>query len=68
MNNLVQIVIVAAWLSLPVSLWVVVYFAVRIYLRYRIWRDLDDMPSAERIAAHYAWLNFRNGGVDQHPR
>jgi len=65
MNNLQSIIVIAAWIAVPVSLWVIVYFAIRIYVQKRIRAELGDMPSAEEISALYASINQQNksGGV-----
>lgn len=65
MNNLEQIIVIAAWISIPVSIWVIVYFAIRIYIHKRIRDELGDMPSADEISELYARINRENqsGGV-----
>lgn len=53
MNNLQIIIIIAATLSIPVSIWAVIYFTARIITHYRVRRDLGDMPTAEEISRWY---------------
>jgi hypothetical protein len=53
MNNLPIIIAIAAGLSLPVSLWAIIYFGMRIIVRWYIRRHLGDMPSAEEIHQLY---------------
>lgn len=50
-----------------VSTWGIIYFAVRIFIHYRIKHCLGDMPSAKEISEMYKRMNEQNGG-DQHPR
>ena len=52
-----NIIIIAAWLSIPLSIWLIVYFGSRIVTQYKIRRDLGDMPSAEEISKHYQQNN-----------
>lgn len=53
MNNLQSIIVIGAVLSLPVSIWAIVYFLGRIIVHHRIRSSLGDMPSQEEITAHY---------------
>jgi hypothetical protein len=53
MNNLVQIIVIAAWLVVPVSIWAIVYFVACIIVQGQIRRNLGDMPSAEEIEKLY---------------
>ena len=57
MNNLQSIITIAAALSIPVSIWAVIYFGSKIILQKRIRRDLGDMPSAEQLHAWYEQNN-----------
>lgn len=57
MNNLVQIILIVAWLAVPVSIWGIVYFVGRIYLKWRIKKECGDMPSIEEIRALYEHNN-----------
>ena len=58
MNNLQSIIVIAAVLSLPVSVWAIVYFSARIITKNRIRRDLGDMPSEEELHAWYEQNNL----------
>ena len=53
MINLTQIIVIAAVLSVPVSIWAIVYFSARIITDQRIKRDLGNMPSQEELRAWY---------------
>jgi len=57
MNNLQIIITIAATLSIPVSIWVVIYFGSKIILQHRIKRDLGNMPSQEELSQWYAQNN-----------
>ena len=57
MNNLSTIIIIAAWLSVPLSIWGIAYFLGRIITNNRIRRDVGDMPSAEELHAWYEQNN-----------
>ena len=57
MNNLQIIITIAATLSIPVSIWAVIYFGSKIILQYRIKRDLGNMPSQEELRAWYEQNN-----------
>ena len=50
-------IIIAAWLSVPLSIWLIVYFGSRIIMHYNIRKHLGDMPSAEEISKHYQQNN-----------
>lgn len=65
MNNLVDIVIVVAVVTIVISIWGIYYFIGRIV--YTLHRWDGDMPSPEELSEYYAKLNEQNGG-DQHPR
>jgi hypothetical protein len=52
-----NIFIIAAWLAIPLSIWLIVYFGSRIITRYNIRKHLGDMPSAEEIQKHYQQNN-----------
>jgi len=52
-----NIFIIAAWLAIPLSIWLIVYFSARIITHYKIRRDLGDMPSAEEIQKLYQQNN-----------
>ena len=58
MNNLQTIIVIAAVLSLPVSIWAIVYFSARIITQNRIRRDLGDMPSPDQLTEWYEQNNF----------
>lgn len=62
MFNLKEIIVVAAWLSIPVSIWAIVYFVGRIITRWHIRRHLGDMPSWEEIQEHYEQINQQYKG------
>lgn len=62
MNNLQLIIVIGAVLSLPVSIWAIIYFLARIIIHRRIRSDLGDMPSADEISAHYE----RNNAIVQY--
>jgi len=49
MDNLQSIIVIGAVLSVPVSIWAIVYFSARIITQKRITRDLGSMPSAEEL-------------------
>ena len=53
MNNLSQIIVIAAWLAVPLSIWGIIYFVGRIFVHFHIRKNLGDMPSAEEIHALY---------------
>ena len=53
MNNLQLIIVIAASMSIPVSIWGIFYFVGRMVTHYRITRDLGNMPSADEISEHY---------------
>lgn len=57
MNNLQTIIVIAAALAIPVSIWVIVYFSAHIITHNKIRRDLGDMPSAEELHAWYEQNN-----------
>ena len=57
MNNLQIIIIIAATLSIPVSIWAVVYFSARIITDQRIKRDLGNMPSQAELTEWYEQNN-----------
>jgi hypothetical protein len=57
MNNLAEIIVIAAWLIVPVSIWAIVFFFARIVTWWRIRRDLGDMPSLEEIQKLYEQNN-----------
>ena len=57
MNNLHLIIAIAAGLSIPVSIWAIIYFLARIIAQHRIRSALGDMPSAEEIHQHYQQNN-----------
>jgi hypothetical protein len=57
MNNLTQIVIVAAWLIIPISIWGIIYYVARIAVWWHIRHNLGDMPSAEEIQKLYEQNN-----------
>jgi hypothetical protein len=65
MNNLAQIIVIAAWIAVPVSIWIIVYFSIRIFTSWHIKKHLGDMPSADEIHEMYAEINKQNqsGGV-----
>ena len=58
MNDLQTIIVIAAALSVPVSIWGIVYFAGRIITQYRVNRDLGNMPSQEELRAWYEQNNL----------
>ena len=58
MNNLQTIIVIAAVLSVPLSIWAIVYFSARIITQKRITRDLGNMPSHEELTAWYEQNNF----------
>jgi len=58
MNNLQTIIVIAAVLSVPVSIWGIFYFLARIITDQRIKRDLGNMPSQEDLHAWYEQNNF----------
>lgn len=64
MNNLHLIIAIAAGLSIPVSIWGIVYFLGRIIVHHRIRSQLGDMPSADEIHQHYE----RNNAIIQYKR
>ena len=53
MNNLQIIIVIAASLSIPVSIWAIVYYVGRMVMHYKITRDLGDMPTREEVSAMY---------------
>lgn len=53
MNNLQQIIVIAAWLVVPLSIWGIVFFLVRIIVQCQIRRVLGDMPDADEIRELY---------------
>jgi len=53
MNNLQIIIVIAAGLSIPVSIWGIIYLMARIIMHHRNRRALGDMPSLEEIHQHY---------------
>ena len=53
MDNLQSIIVIGAVLSVPVSIWAIVYFSARIITQNKIRRDLGDMPSAEELSRWY---------------
>ena len=53
MNNLQQIIVIAAWLSVPLSIWGIIYFVGRMVTHFHINKNLGDMPSAEEIHQLY---------------
>ena len=53
MNNLSTIIVIAAWLSVPLSIWGIFYFLARIITHNRVRRDLGDMPSHEELRQWY---------------
>lgn len=57
MNNLEQIIVIAAWMAVPVSIWVIVFFLARIFVQWQIRRNLGDMPSADEIHKMYEQNN-----------
>ena len=57
MDNLQTIIVIGAALSIPVSIWAVIYFGSKIILQHRIKRDLGNMPSQEELRAWYAQNN-----------
>ena len=57
MNDLQTIIVIGAVLSVPVSIWAIVYFSARIITKNKIRRDLGDMPSAEELSQWYAENN-----------
>ena len=69
MNNLQSIIVIAAWLSVPVSIWAVLYFLARIITQYKIRRDLGDMPTREELRDWYAKNNsiIQYSPIDKHP-
>ena len=58
MNDLQTIIVIAAVLSVPVSIWAIVYFSARIITKNKIRRDLGDMPSAEELTTWYEQNNM----------
>ena len=48
-----NIFIIAAWLAIPLSIWLIVYFGSRIITQHNIRKHLGDMPSAEEIQKYY---------------
>ena len=58
MNNLQTIIVIAAVLSVPLSIWAIVYFSARIITQKRITRDLGNMPSQEELTAWYEQNNL----------
>ena len=58
MNNLAQIIVIAAWLSVPLSIWGILYFLARIITQNKIRRDLGSMPSAEELSQWYEQNNL----------
>ena len=69
MSNLQNIIVIAAWLLVPVSIWGVIYFLGRIIMQYKIRRDLGDMPSGEQLRDWYAKNNsiIQYSPIDKHP-
>ena len=69
MNNLQSIIVIAAWLSVPVSIWAVLYFLGRIITQYKIRRDLGDMPTREELRDWYAQNNsiIQYSPIDKQP-
>ena len=57
MNDLQTIIVIGAVLSVPVSIWAIIYFSARIIMQYRINRDLGNMPSQEELRAWYEQNN-----------
>jgi hypothetical protein len=57
MNNLQTIIVIAAVLAVPVSIWAIIYFSARIITQHRITRDLGNMPSQEELRAWYEQNN-----------
>ena len=57
MNDLQTIIVIGAVLSVPVSIWAIVYFSARIITKNKIRRDLGDMPSAEELTKWYEQNN-----------
>ena len=57
MNNLQLIIVIAAGLSVPVSIWGISFFLGRLITHYRVRSELGDMPSAEEIEKHYQLNN-----------
>ena len=57
MDNLKIIIIIAAWLSVPLSIWGIFYFLARIITQNKIRRDLGDMPTREELSDWYAQNN-----------
>jgi len=53
MNELSRIIVIAAGLSVPVSIWAIVYFLGRIVIHWRITRELGNMPSQDEIRELY---------------
>ena len=58
MDNLQTIIVIGAVLSVPVSIWAIVYFSARIIIKNKIRRDLGDMPSAEELTKWYEQNNL----------
>jgi hypothetical protein len=68
MNNLQQIIVIAACLAIPVSIWAIVYFVARIAVQWQIRHDLGDMPSADEIHKMYEQNNkIIRGQWDEEP-
>ena len=57
-----NIIIIAAWLAVPLSIWLIVYFGSRIITHHHIRKHLGDMPSAEEIQKLYE----QNNDIIQH--
>jgi hypothetical protein len=57
MSNLETIIVIAAVLAVVVSSWAIIYFAGLIITKYRIRRELGDMPSQEELREHYRLMN-----------
>ena len=57
MNNLSIIIVICAGLSIPASIWAIVYFLARIIIHRRIRSELGDMPTREEIAKLYEQNN-----------
>jgi hypothetical protein len=57
MHNLSQIIVIAAWLTIPVSLWGIGYCVARIAAQWHIRHNLGDMPSADEIQKLYEQNN-----------
>lgn len=58
MNNLQTIIVIGAALSVPVSIWAIVYFSARIITKNKIRHDIGDMPSAEELTKWYEQNNL----------